>query len=129
MNQINKNYFQEIPYRKTSNNASRENINYVYNNFLIDDLNKNKINEIKNNNNNKMSLLKNFSYFNSDQINNNINNQNINYNNKFHQRASTPSVINHHFNIIKNNNNNNDNYMYKDYINHNSNIKEIYKYT
>ena len=129
MNQINKNYFQEIPYRKTSNNASRENINYVYNNFLIDDLNKNKINEIKNNNNNKMSLLKNFSYFNSDQINNNINNQNINYNNKFHQRASTPSVINHHFNIIKNNNNNNNNYMYKDYINHNSNIKEIYKYT
>ena len=130
VNQINKNYFQEIPYRKTSNNVSRENISYLYNNFLIDDLNKNKINEIKNNNNNKMSLLKNFSYFNSDQINNNINNHNKNYNNKLHQRASTPSVINHHFNIIKNNNiNNNNNYMYKEYINHNSNIKEIYKYT
>lgn len=130
VNQINKNYFQEIPYRKTSNNVSRENISYLYNNFLIDDLNKNKINEIKNNNNNnKMSLLKNFSYFNSDQINNNINNHNKNYNNKLHQRASTPSVINHHFNIIKNNNNNSNNYMYKEYINHNSNIKEIYKYT
>lgn len=130
VNQINKNYFQEIPYRKTSNNVSRENISYLYNNFLIDDLNKNKINEIKNNNNNnKMSLLKNFSYFNSDQINNNINNHNKNYNNKLHQRASTPSVINHHFNIIKNNNNNSNNYIYKEYINHNSNIKEIYKYT
>ena len=130
VNQINKNYFQEIPYRKTSNNVSRENISYLYNNFLIDDLNKNKINEIKNNNNNnKMSLLKNFSYFNSDQINNNINNHNKNYNNKLHQRASTPSVITHHFNIIKNNNNNSNNYMYKEYINHNSNIKEIYKYT
>ena len=125
-NQINKNYFQEIPYRKTSNNLSRENISYLYNNFLVDDLNKNKINEIKNNNNNKMSLLKNFSYFNSNQINNNNNNHNNNYNNKLHHRASTPSVTYHHFNIIKSNNNNN--YMYKDYINHN-NIKEIYKYT
>ena len=127
INKINKKYFQEIPYRKTSNNISKENINYLYNNFLNDDLNKNKINEIKNNN--KVSLLKNFSYFNSDQINTNIStNNNNNYNNKLHHRASTPSVINHHFNIIKSNNNDNNNYIYKEYINHN-NIKEIYKYT
>ena len=129
VNQINRNYFQEIPYRKANNNISKENINYLYNNFLVDDLNNNKINEIKNNN--KISLLKNFYYFNSEQINNNINNINNNYNNnKLHHRASTPSVINHHFNIIKNNNNSNNSkyYMYKEYINHN-NMREIYKYT
>ena len=108
----------DIPYRRTSNNINRESISILYNNFVNDDLSKNKNNEI----NNKVqfnNILKKYSSYNND--NNKISN-NRNIYNKMHHRASTPSVINHHHLYQKNNNNRD---IYKDYINYN-NFKYIY---
>jgi Dullard-like phosphatase family protein len=91
-------------------------VNYVYNNFINDNNNK-KGNIEYNNKMNFDNLLKYYSSFN--EINNNE--KKIINNNKIHQRASTPSTINHFYQ--KSNRD-----FYKEYPNYNDIKYEYNKY-